>query len=121
MPSTEHLYLLCCCYVLLVENGGFVYIFHRALIISINFREGRMQGNATSTVLTNRSNHITVISDDIYCVRKSRNLLLGTRTPFDKHIKGTRPMHGTTLTFEDKPSFNQYKTSTNQVRNIQSS
>ena len=75
-----------------------------------------MQGSATSTVLTNRSNHITVISDEPYDIRKIRNLSLGTRSVYDKHIKGTRPMHGTTLTFEDRPSYHSYQTSTHEVK-----
>ena len=55
------------------------------------------QGTDTSTVLTNRSKHITIIADEPYFSRHSRTF------PPARHKKGSRPMHRTTLTYEVKP------------------
>lgn len=55
------------------------------------------QGTDTSTVLTNRSKHITIIADEPYFSRHSRTF------PPARHKKGTRPVHRTTLTYEVKP------------------
>jgi len=74
------------------------------------------QGNATSTVLTNRSKYITVISDESYESRKKTDATVfrdavGSRSEKQQHQKGTRPMHRTSLTFEKEPQIPSYITS----------
>lgn len=63
---------------------------------------GYGQGTDTSTVLTNHSKYITIISDQPYFSRYSRSF------PPSKHRKGSRPMHTTTLTYEVNPIQTSY-------------
>ena len=76
------------------------------------------QGNHTSTVLTDDSNYITVVSDIPYQSRKKTDFgsSLGK---CGRHIKGSRPQHRTTFTFEVSPTGNTYNTSTGKVSNSQ--
>lgn len=74
------------------------------------------QGNAASTVLTNRSKYITVISDEPYESRKRiyPAKKYGLNSDVTHHRKGTRPMHQTSLTFEKQPTDLTYQSSSKQ-------
>ena len=79
-----------------------------------------LQGHATTTVLTNRSKYITVINDDKSTEankNKARRESIGkhicsnqTTNSCQNRLKGTRPMHATTLTFEKQPVQSSYIT-----------
>jgi len=72
------------------------------------------QGNATSTVLTNRSKYITVISDESVESQKKSNIF-SSSTNRNRHLKGTRPAHKTTLTFERQPADASFVTTSKDV------
>ena len=61
---------------------------------------GFAQGTDTATVLTDKAKNITVIADEPYFSRHSRTRV----SPVARHVKGTRPMHRTTLTLEVSPA-----------------
>lgn len=61
--------------------------------------KGFGQGSDTTTVLTDKAKNITVIADEPFFSRHSR-----THTAVARHVKGTRPMHRSTLTLEVCPA-----------------
>ena len=63
-----------------------------------------LQGHSTTTVLTNTSKYITVVTDDRQKGEQTRaTQSSGDGTSRVTHAKGSRPMHATTLTFERQP------------------
>ena len=60
--------------------------------------KGFGQGSDTTTVLTDKAKNITVIADEPYFSRHSRTHESATR-----HIKGSLPMHRSTLILETCP------------------
>jgi hypothetical protein len=63
---------------------------------------GFSQGTKTATVLTNRSNFITIVTDEPYSSRHA-----GTRS-LEPLRKGMRPMNKSTLTLEVSPLNTSY-------------
>lgn len=80
------------------------------------------QGNATSTVLTNRSKYITVISDEPYESRKLTNAKKSGKSELGnvQHQKGSRPMHQTSLTFEKQLHSPDYESTSKEVKSYMS-
>ncbi|XP_065065676.1 uncharacterized protein LOC135691667 [Rhopilema esculentum] len=76
-------------------------------------------GGHESTILTNASNHITIVSDLPYKARTRTNFESSSLSETTgKYLKGSRPMHRTTLCFEDKPFKLEYITSTQKAHSI---
>ena len=75
-------------------------------------------GKHETTVLTNRSNFITIVSDLPFKQRRNSDAQHFSKafTQTGTYQKGSRPFHQTTLCFEDKPQKIEYLTTTHQVK-----
>ena len=72
-------------------------------------------GEHESAVLTNRSKFITIVSDLPYKERCRTNFSSAFSNATGKYLRGSRPMHRTTLCFEEKPFKTDYITTTYKV------
>ena len=77
------------------------------------------QGINASTILTNKSKNITVVTDQPFHDRHHFGDKSFECSKFRKHVggKGTRLMHSSTLTFEKKPEQLTPKTNFQEVNN----
>lgn len=78
------------------------------------------QGKDTSTVLTNLSNYITVVSNEPYSTRKVQRYGLPALRMSDegrrrRSFRGVRPLHQTTLSFEASPVDSKYLSTMKEV------
>ena len=72
-------------------------------------------GEHESAVLTNSSKFLTIVSDLPYRERYKTHFSSSFSNTSGKYVRGSRPMHRTTLTFEESPTKMDYVTSTCKV------